>query len=287
MDSRDRAPHVEVLTAGIDWYTATMLLEYTDAYRWQRVALSELEYVAAQGYDIKERHMLGYYGHSAGNCFVGAREADIMAQFTGFHADHAFRRLRDDNAHISRLDLQVTAKFRIMPLDVATKGYDDAITANNRLPAHRRRKIYIISGSDGGDTLYVGSPASSQRCRIYNKEVQSEDVLFAKTWRYEVVLRNEHATSCATAISRSEDTIEETTKAIVHKWCESRGITPLFDAGRSMATLPPIRTLPTDTERQLRWLREQVRPTIRRLTEQGYGDMLLELLGFPGEVRGG
>jgi DNA relaxase NicK len=277
--------NIEMITAGVDWLTCTMPVGHAYCSRWAHTCISELEYVRWQGYDLVDRSLMGYRGHSVGNCFVGTRDMDVMAQFTGFHADHAFRRIYQEDAHISRIDLQVTVKHRVMPLDVARRGYDQSIEANLRLPVARRRKIYIVCGSDGGDTLYIGSPYSDARCRIYNKEIQSEEILYAKTWRYEVVLRNKHATKAAMVLSSEEGTIEDTTRSIVCNWLTSRGITLPFDAGRSTACLPPIRTLPTDIERQMRWLREQVGPTVRRLTEAGFRDTVTEALGLTGEFR--
>jgi DNA relaxase NicK len=167
-----------------------------------------------------------------------------------------------------------------MPSNIAKEAYRDATVANRRLPSHRRRKLYIIVGSDGGDTFYLGSPSSDQRARIYNKEVQSEDPDFVRTWRYECVYRNDYATSVANTLNRTAFVIEEAVLSIVASWLQQRGINcALLKAGDGMA-LPISRTLPTDIETKLRWIRTQVRPTIKLLIERGMQDELLEALGI-------
>jgi len=50
--------------------------------------------------------------------------------------------------------------------------------------------------------------------------------------------------------------------------------------------LPLVRTLPTDVETKLRWLDEQVKPTIRYLCGLGFRDTLLVKL-FPSEETAG
>jgi DNA relaxase NicK len=280
------ATAVEQVTAGIDWLTMTLPRDAEHLAHWQIIGLRHLNTISEQGYELKPRTMLGYDGYSAGNCFVGEREDGVMMQFTGYHADGAFFRVYRADAHISRIDLQVTVRFAVMPSDIARRAYQDADAANRRLPAHRRRKLYIIMGSDGGDTFYLGSPSSDQRGRIYNKEIQSEDPSFIRTWRYELVFRNDFATS----ISRTIDTRVGDHKIIVlsavTSWLQYRGIDCSLFAQGAGVLLPIARTLPTDIEAKLKWLRTQVRPTIKLLIERGMQDELSEALGIEALTAG-
>jgi len=180
--------------------------------------------------------------------------------------------------HISRVDLQVSVKFDVMPPSIAKKGYKDANHSNNDLPPSRRRKIHIIIGSDGGDTLYVGSPSSEQRGRLYNKEVQSQDPLYERTWRYEVVYKNAYATDVCDKVYKRGDDPAAYISALVALWYEARGVEAPWVFNNLIASLPLIKTLPSDVEASLKWLAEQVAPTIRRLCEQGYRDTILAML---------
>jgi len=279
MTSND-APTVEQVTAGIDWLTLTLPRDAGNLAHWHIMGIHHLNTIAAQGYELKPRTMLGYDGYSAGNCFIGERDDGVMMQFTGNHADGAFFRVYRDDAHISRIDLQVTVKFFTMPSNIARRAYQDADDKNRRLPAHRRRKLWIIMGSDGGDTFYLGSPSSDQRARIYNKEVQSEVIDFVRTWRYELVLRNDFATSISRTISGTASDHQSIVLSTVVSWLQYRGVDCSLFAQGEREILPIVRTLPTDIETKLKWLRTQVRPTIKLLIERGMEDEMVEALGL-------
>lgn len=278
---------VEQVTAGIDWLTMTVASTVDAEMAWYMKGLHLLSEISDQGYEHKPRAMLGYYGYSCGNCFVGERVGSIMMQFTGHHADTAFHKVYRPDAHISRIDLQVTVKYIDMPKDTARKAYNDADAVNRKLPVHRRRKLYIIMGSDGGDTLYIGSPKSEQRGRLYNKEVQSEVPDFIRTWRYELVLRNDYATAIASNLGRADFNPTTGIAGIVSKWYSDRGILCAHFFSGEAEILPIMRTLPTDIESKLRWIATQVRPTVKLLIERGLTDELSEALGLvfslPGE----
>lgn len=271
---------IEQLTAGVDWLTLTLPLGAVMDNEWIHDGQNILHEVAKEGYDIAPRALLGYIGYTCGNCFVGTREDGHMMQLCGRFADPWFGVVYRQDAHISRLDVQVTVKHDVMPINVAGRGYRDAINQDSGIRRGQARKSYLITGSDGGQTLYVGAMSSDQRGRLYNKEIQSESPEYIRTWRYEVVLRNERAKGLG---DRLLATVEERTaliSAFVALWWQSRGIeTPwVFDA--SVSPIAPQKTLPTDVERQLHWVTVQVAPTIKRLIAGGYRDRLIALLGL-------
>lgn len=271
---------VEELQSGIDWLTLTLPRSARHVSAWKRSCLNAIERISAVGYPVELRKLLGYEGVSSGNCFFGEREDGFICQLTGNHANDHFDAVWRDDCNVPRIDLQFTAKFEQMPSNIAKKGYHDATLANSELSSGRRRKLYIIIGSDGGDTLYIGAPSSNQRGRLYNKAVQSELPEHTRSWRYEVVFRNELARNCAGAIPSDAKLRAEYVVAIVSAWYEVRGInTSLFYSGTTPA-LPLQRALPTDIERKLQWIRTQVAPTIRYLNEIGFRDILLAEL-FP------
>lgn len=271
---------IEQLTSGVDWLTCTLPLDSPMDNEWVQAGLKVLFDISDEGYRIEERGLLGYKGWSAGNCFVGSREDGHMMQFTGYHADKAFKHVYRPDMHISRVDVQVTVKHDVMPQNVAGKAYKRALNEDLGTPVPRKRKIYIITGSDGGQTLYVGSPSSDQRGRLYNKEVQSEKPEYARTWRYEVVLRNERATQLCNRLQTEKPDYTHYVSAFVALWFETRSIEAPWSIDEAITPIPPLRTLPTDVERSIGWLKTQVAPTVRRLIELGYRDTILEVLGI-------
>src|SRR4029453_19531999 len=96
--------------AGIDWLTITLPAGSKGEAEWRNKGIRALEAISEQGNMIKPRGMLGYYGVSSGNCFVGQRERDSMQQYTGYHADMYFDKIYRTDAHVSRIDVQVTVK---------------------------------------------------------------------------------------------------------------------------------------------------------------------------------
>lgn len=271
---------VEQVTSGIDWLSMSLQREALLNQQWVETCLKHLDTVVSDGYKLEYRNWNGYSGVGAGGCFVGEREDGHYAQFSGVYADTAFDKVYRYDAHISRIDLQTTVKYKVMPKRIAKEAYRDAMAENAALPSSRRRKIYIIVGSDGGDTCYVGSPSSDERGRIYNKEVQSEDILYSRTWRYESVFKNAKAEVCSSSIAKSTTPRAQFISDMVGHWWEKRGVSVPWLLTDAPLPIRPIRTLPTDIERKRNWLVHQVRPTVEYLLTVCERDDILQLLGL-------
>lgn len=270
----------EEVRSGVDWLSITLGKDKPNASWWHHCLLMHISGLRIGGYDLKERSMLGYQGWACGNCFIGEREDDYYCQLTGHHADGAFELAYRSDAHISRIDMQTTVKYKEMDYNVAREAYDGTLAVNALLPLARRRKIYIICGSDGGDTLYVGSPSSEIRTRLYNKEVQSEDTDYTRCWRYECVFRNDYATGYAKELYEAVDNRMGRCAAIVAEIYRRRGIRCGWVDSDELPCLPIIKTLPSDVEKRLWWLENQVKPAVRKLTDAGFRDKVIAALGL-------
>jgi len=273
---------IERLTAGIDWLSMSMPRERVLSNLWLNDGIRAITAIEKEGQTLISRKLLGFEGVSAGNCFVGQNETHNFMQFCGHYADQYFTRLYDSSCKVSRLDIQVSVKYDVMPKNVAKECYRDSKRASDALPVGRKRKVWIIVGSDGGDTTYIGSASSEQRARIYNKEIQSDDPAYTRTWRFEVVFKNNLSTEFASQLSSGTvDRAEAITNAVSH-WLSLRGIREDYIGTGGVVPLPIERTLPTDIERKLAWLETQVKPTIKYLCGKGFRDTLLLSL-FPPE----
>ena len=273
--------NVEEIRAGVDWLSATVPITERARGWWATRCKNAIYGIAAEGFQLKERVMLGYRGFSAGNNFIGEREDGFFLQLTGSHAGDYFMALYEPFVRVSRLDIQVTVRFAKMPTNIARKGFHDAIRKNNTLPEARRRKIYVVLGSDGGDTLYVGSPSSEQRGRLYNKEKQSEDPSYSRMWRYECMFRNDAAKAIASEVFKGGTAFATIIQQLVSDWYDRRGISVKPITSIVVPVLPIIRTLPSDVESRLEWVRKQVAPAMRFLIEAGFRSELDELLNLP------
>jgi hypothetical protein len=222
--------------------------------------------------------MLGFDGWESGGCFVGSNETMHYAQFAGKYANDAYTYVEHPKVHVSRIDLQLTVKYNIELIKEGRYQYAQSIYFNKSLPEYRQRKIHLYAGSDGGDTIYVGSPSSDLRGRIYNKAKQSNEQAYERSWRYEVVYRNEYALRMFRRIIAQVDEAPAIILSKVLEWYYERGIVVL-DVGTSGSypIAPPVAPK-SDVERKLRWIRNQVIPTIRKLAELGYAEELMEAI---------
>ena len=167
-----------------------------------------------------------------------------------------------------------------MPLDIIDRAYEQAQSAARELSHGRKRKIWKIVGNSGGETIYIGSWNSGQYGYIYNNEVQSEDPLYTRCWRYEVRFKNDLAKQVYHQLAQPQDSRLNACATIVRQWFLARGITVPWDCDTGTVFLPIIKTQPSDIERTLWWLERQVRPPLQRVIEAGFYDKALLALGI-------
>lgn len=269
---------VDTVYCGVDWISATLGRDEIDNQTWLYDAIHALELVQAAGNTYKRRSLLGFDGWESGGCFVGSSDKLHYAQFAGKYANDAYPFLEHPKVHISRIDLQVTVQYSEELIKEGRYQYARAIHHNKALPKHRQRKIHLFAGSDGGDTVYVGSPSSDTRGRIYNKDKQSGEAAYVNSWRYEVVYRNQYADAMFRRTIAEDDAPNTVIVPSVVEYFSTRGVEILNLGDRRGYTVEVIKTPPSDVERKLRWIRNQVVPTIRKLAELGYAEELMEAI---------
>ncbi len=273
-------PVIEKVTAGVDWVTCT-LPEGADGYQeWIGKGHTLIEALGAEGNVIEYRKLQGYEGVAVGNSFVGTNEERAMAQFSGERANDAYYVLNHDKLHVSRIDLQLTVQTEAMDINEGKRCLRDAKHYNKDLSRYQRRRIDFWLGDEGADTLYVGAPSSERRLRIYNKEAQSEDIRYTRCWRYECVYRNDYATRLFFHLVSAYAEVTQFIVSQVAEFCRERGITIRNLEHIVAVPLERIVKVPTDVERKLKWLEHQVKPTLRKLSEMGYGDQAAEAMGL-------
>jgi len=266
----------QTVYAGVDWISATLGREDTSDQMWLYKGIQSLEAVAMLGNAYKRRSMLGFDGWECAGCFIGSNETRHYAQFAGKYANDAYRSIIHPDVHISRIDLQVTVQYDIELIKEGRYQYARAIHHNKSIPEYRRRKIHLYAGSDGGDTVYLGSPSSDVRGRLYNKAKQSGDTAYERSWRYEVVYRNESAANVFRRCIDADNAAAAIICAEVLNWYHERGVDILgVELGEHNPIASP-KSARTDVQRKLAWIRTQVIPTIRKLAEMGYAEELME-----------
>lgn len=273
-----REAKAQTVYCGVDWISGTLGRDELDDQTWLADNLHALSEVQSRGNTYKRRALLGFDGWESGGCFVGSNETMHYAQFAGKYANDAYRMLEHPKVHISRIDIQITVQYDVELTKEGRYQYARAIHHNKSLPKHRQRTIHLYAGSEGSDTVYVGSPSSDTRGRIYNKAKQSNEPAYERSWRYEVVFRNEYAARMFRRIAHSD--IETSTVILSHviSWFAERGVEILDVGSERTNTITAPKSPTSDVERKLRWIRNQVIPTIRKLAELGYAEELMETI---------
>lgn len=271
---------IEAIYAGVDWISCTLPADSPGRWVWTDEGREIVNEIAQEGHELEAFTRNGYSGTGAGGSFCGARDDGSYLQLCGAYAGRFLDRIARDDLHISRLDIQTTVRYRVHAPALGAAARQKAIDANAALTGNRRRRIWYMEGNDGGYTLYIGAPKSDLRSRLYNKAIQSEDPIYARCWRYEVMARNEFAHAYYKQVMVPVDRRPRQCAAMVASWYNLRGIEPDWAAYIPLITLPLIQEVPSDAQKKLDWLRSQVRPALRWLVTNGFEDVAMEALGL-------
>lgn len=145
---------------------------------------------------------------------------------------------------------------------------------------NRKRKVRRVTDNDGGYSVYVGARSSTSYGNIYDKEAESNDEYYAKCWRFEVRFSNEAATHASYHLYIAGRTIPSVVSSTVWRWYRDRGVQCPWSKGDEDHALYAAKAPETDVSRSLRWLDEQVGPTVARLCALGYQAAVYDALGL-------
>lgn len=257
----------------MDWITVTATAPYART-RLQRVGHWIASTLDSEGHERSPQRTRDYIGYAIGGLRVGERRDSYLCQLSGHVAAKHWRRLLVGAHNVTRIDLQVTALCPHQRWDEANKQYE-RIASDERLVRlagwHSR-----ITTKPTGSTLYIGAPTSARRLRLYDKHAESPLDYPPGAWRYEIQARAGLARSLATSLA-SGNGGRFAGISTVHECFRARGVQPRFrpSSGGVLGSVPRART---NDERRLRWIDQQVAPTIRRLVAGGYGGTLRSLL---------
>ena len=182
--------------------------------------------------------------------------------------------------NVTRLDLQVTVTLTKPWPAMATMAY--AWLDDN--PDLRRKQLTytLLENTSGGSTLYVGSRASDQYGRFYDKgKERDKEAEKGKEWRYEVEFKGQRASNVIEQLKRltGASDVEAAISTTVHTWFAAREMPPIW-AKNGQPMKMDIKATVTSDELKLLWLTKQVRPSVRQLLEHGRSEELMIALGI-------
>src|SRR5882672_300149 len=265
-----------IVSAGIDYISATMAYGENGA----------IERLSDNGDPINHTKRNGYTGFAVGGSFIGEGLQGYFCNISGERAQDGFSVVSKYSPHYSRFDVQCTVRKPATGRFTAGIARSAVAVSNTKLGKQSQRNATLIEDLRGGATCYVCSKKSEQFARIYNKDVESGEERYKDCWRYEVQLKNNLATQAAGLFKTSEYTQPEQSASFVRQWLKKRGVAVPWTAAAELHALPSEVNNPSDVDNRLRWLREQVQPSLRRLIKLGLRDSILEALGLD-ELQGG
>lgn len=272
--------------ADVDWLTVTSgegKLKNAMFEEAQRVLpmLKELGFVA------KPWSFKGYKGWMCGGFRWGTRDDSDICMLSGETARMNFGVFLKLSGNISRIDLAVTVTLAEPVEDVAFAAYQ---TLGGPMfgEARCKRKLTYMTNTNGGQTLYVGSRASDQYGRLYDKGAEQRDgieaeIALGQIWRYEVEFKKYRAKRVGEqllAIVGGDCNVHNVIGATVHKWFLSRGVPVLASAYEEHPFLTDISATITDDEKTIQWLSTQVSPSVSRLIKNGKVNDVVVALGI-------
>ena len=223
---------------------------------------------------------LGYHGEKSGPVAFGTRYDGVIMIVSGCDAGDAFDKCYLQGVRLSRLDLQVTVRYDPARVRLAREQYSTAISKSKG--DRRNCGLSIVLNSEGGSTVYVGSRSSQAFGRLYDKHAESKLAHYDGCWRWEVEYKGDAARATGAFLRAAVDWRSRVAE-IVFQFYVLRGLDPPpFQLGAGLPVYP-IRP-PTSVERQLEWLRTQVKGTVDELRAEGQYEELLAALGLGSPV---
>jgi len=222
---------------------------------------------------------MGYDGERIHNVAWGQGEQGFILQASGVGAREASLLVLPYTS-CARLDVQAT--FWLAADDAGLASRVDATVASfKRRKKGRPVSNRLVSTHGDGDTAYVGVRGKKAKfLRCYDKWRESKyEEGYRHAWRYEAELTDDHARLCLSKLEGLPKT-PQTVLSLVAGYYRERGVV-LPDVGDCAPISPEA--LPRDEgsdARRLRWLRDQVRPTVEKMLARGipYWE-ILEALG--------
>jgi DNA relaxase NicK len=246
---------------GVDYLTAvTMHAKSTSIMmsRAERFALQERR----RGNYSKPWSMWGFEGFKLGQLQLGYRGHQGIVRLSGGLASEAWFDFYQDCDRVTRIDVQETFRLDQSPLKYVLDQYKRALSFKRE--HHSKHQVRLITDSDGGATLYLGSRRSDNMLRLYNKEAESKLDQYEKCVRVEGEFKGRLGLQVSAALG-SGPLVQDSICGYLSEFTERKGcLKPIITADKTCSHVPRS---PADFTRVLAWLRTSISPSLRRLLD--------------------
>ncbi len=213
----------------------------------------------------------GFHGHALKHMKWGVRGSECIVMLSGGSASRMWGEIAPLRGRATRVDLAVTCVLSEPLLNLAKDAYEAELA-----PGGVKRTLY--QSMSGGQTCYVGARSSQFFGRMYDKSAQ-QGLEEGRIWRYEVEIKKPAAEAVVSYLLETELPYQWVAWYVYH-WFASRGVEPIFTATDAESAIE-IKADVTTPERQLNWIRTQVRPTVQKLIIGGFDREVREALNLP------
>lgn len=262
----------EIVDAGVDWLTATATTKQSRR-RLYNAGLEWMEDEHKQGNERRCWDFKGYDGFKSGAVSVGTRHDSSIVRISGGLARQHFKEAFKLCTNISRIDQQVTVRPTRSPGQVISSCYRRALSKSRK--TNSGSTVSILKHSNGSATLYLGQRVSERFGRVYDKGAESELPVMQGCVRFEYEAKGSVGlleAKCLAASSSPQDHVIERVSRFVQdrigrlEWNSANPQTFVLHRGA------------TDYDRSLKWMRECVGPTAKRLAAHGLAAQVLDCL---------
>jgi len=213
----------------------------------------------------------GYAGKAYEGIRYGLRGEEAIVMLSGPTCQALWSEVAPLGSKCTRIDLAVTITLKDVDLDVARDAYGDWLKSSTGTGS-------MVVSSRGGQTCYIGSRQSTTMARIYDKGAEQHEEA-GRVWRYEIEAKKPITNPLLARLLETDD-VPGFIFSYVGHWLEGRGIKPRWFA-TNMERAIEIESHVTSVEKQLVWLRTQVRPTVGKLIIAGQEAEVYKALGLP------
>jgi len=234
----------------------------------------------------KDASLLGYFGFRGDNgVFAGENGQRYLFWASGNEAHYMATTLKTENwegISVARIDLQIT----ITCLDA------DYLIEHIQ-PNKSYKSTLIVNLNDKGSTLYVGSPTSRIRLRIYNKTAQSglQPDEGGEYIRFELQCRDSYADKAYTALRNNMARAFFTmyVKKMLDTYTTNIVQSSLASFNEELFVGDFRENKEDRLLRKKRWIEQTVLPSLRRMLveDKDYVDKIIDRLYNDGEQENG
>ena len=268
-----RGPY-PIKDAGVDWLTVSCRQSDTQSL-FDEIGYTLLHVEAEAGAKVKPWKFENFEGLNAGMCAVGKRDDMSLIRLSSACAWSNWRRVFELATNCSRIDFQVTV--RDVP-DVDQLILSAHKSALDRVSAMKRPyEVDLRLSNRRGPTLYLGVRQSQRFGRFYNKFRESKLAYYERCARAELQVNGKAAIFAGKVLLQSGRDPHDVIPYISH-FFSRRGVIPCWpDCAAHQIYVPRRRG---NASSRLRWLRDQVRPALQSLADEGHMEEALEALGL-------